>query len=228
MANNSIKPVTHVLFDMDGLLLNTEVVYEKVFQDVTSKYGKMVTPEVRTKLVGTSEHAACEICVKELNLNVSLEVFVKDFHALSQERLPSADFLPGAEGLVRHLHSNNIPICVASGSCKESVEVKVLRHQEVFKLFNHIVNGSEVKHGKPEPDVFFLAASRFDPKPEPSNCLVFEDSFPGVQAALSAGMQVVMVPGPHIPEEKRAKATLALNSLEDFKPELFGLPPFTS
>lgn len=207
----------------------------------------MVTPEVRMKLIGTSEHAACEICVKDLNLNCTLEEFEKDFHALSQERLPSADFLPGAERLVRHLHANNIPICVASGSCKESVEVKVLRHLDVFGLFNHMVNGSEVKHGKPEPDVFFLAASRFNPKPEPSNvsqkisflapvltffchfqCLVFEDSFPGVQAAIAAGMQVVMVPGPHITEEKRAKATLALNSLEDIKPELFGLPPFTS
>jgi len=129
----------------------------------------MVTPEVRTKLVGTSEHAACEICVNDLNLNVSLEEFEKDFHALSQERLPSADFLPGAERLVRHLHANNIPICVASGSCKESVEVKVLRHQDVFKLFSHMVNGSEVQHGKPAPDVFYLAASRFTPKVQPSN-----------------------------------------------------------
>ena len=98
-----------------------------------------------------------------------MEEFEKDFHALSQERLPSADFLPGAERLVRHLHANNIPICVASGSCKESVEVKVLRHQDVFKLFSHMVNGSEVQYGKPAPDVFYLTASRFTPKVQPSN-----------------------------------------------------------
>jgi pseudouridine-5'-monophosphatase len=58
---------------------------------------------------------------------------------------------------------------VASGSCRESVEVKVLRHQDVFKLFSHMVNGSEVQHGKPAPDVFYLAISRFSQKVEPSS-----------------------------------------------------------
>lgn len=129
----------------------------------------MISPEVRIKIIGTSEHAACEICVKDLELAVSLEEFEKDFHELALKLLPSADFLPGAERLVRHLHANNIPICVASGSCKESVEVKGLRHQDVFKLFHHMANGSEVQHGKPSPEIFHLAISRFEPKVEASN-----------------------------------------------------------
>jgi pseudouridine-5'-monophosphatase len=70
----------------------------------------------------------------------------------------------GAEKLVRHLHNNKVPICLATSSSKESYEVKTAKHKELFKLFLHIVQGSsddEVKHGKPAPDIFLVAAGRF-------------------------------------------------------------------
>lgn len=150
---------------------DTEPVYEKVFEEVTTKYGKKMTPEVRLKLLGSTERRSCEICVTDLALNVSVDDFIKEFRELSQERLAGVDFMPGAERLVRHLHANNIPICVATSSGEEGVKVKTAMHTEVFKLFHHITKGSdpEVKQGKPAPDIFLLAATRFEPKAEPSN-----------------------------------------------------------
>lgn len=79
--------------------------------------------------------------------------------------------MPGAEQLIKHLHTNGVPICVATSSGDESVAVKTRNHQEVFKLFHHITKGTdpELKEGKPAPDIFLLAASRFDTKVNPNN-----------------------------------------------------------
>lgn len=82
------------------------------------------------------------------------------------------DFLLGAERLVRHLHNSNVPICLATSSSNESVEVKTTHHQELFKLFHHKVMGSsdkDVKEGKPAPDIFLVAASRFPGSPKPED-----------------------------------------------------------
>lgn len=138
--------------------------------------------------------------------------------------------ITGAERLVRHLHQHKIPIALATSSGADSVEVKTKNHRELFELFNHKVMGSsdpDVKEGKPAPDIFLVAASRFPDKPAPAQCLVFEDAPNGVTAAIAAGMQAVMVPDERVEEEQRKHATVVLRSLEDFRPEDFGLPAFT-
>ena len=85
-----------------------------------------------------------------------------------------------------------------------------------------------MQNGKPAPDIFLQAASRWDPGPPPSACLVFEDAPSGLAAAQAAGMACVMVPDPNLDPSLTAGADLVLPSLLHFRPEVFGLPPFPS
>ncbi|XP_023708218.1 pseudouridine-5'-phosphatase isoform X3 [Cryptotermes secundus] len=227
MANYS--KVDHVIFDLDGLLLGTEEIYVEMFSIICGKYGKSYTFDVREKVLGTVESDSCAILVKEVNLPMSPQELLSQQRLLQREMLPKTKLMPGAERLVRHLHQHGIPIAVATSSSEESVNLKLTNHKELFSLFHHIVMASsdpEVKKGKPSPEIFQICASRFPDKPKPDKCLVFEDAPNGVKAALAAGMQVVMVPDEHISEENKQLATLVLHSLEDFKPELFGLPQY--
>lgn len=78
---------------------------------------------------------------------------------------------PGAERLIRHLHKTQVPFALATSSSERSVQTKIASYKELFSLFNHMVMGStdkEVKFGKPHPDIFLVAASRFPDKPDPS------------------------------------------------------------
>ncbi|XP_039950218.1 probable pseudouridine-5'-phosphatase isoform X1 [Bactrocera neohumeralis] len=223
------KNVTHCLFDMDGLLLDTEVVYEEIVRQIADSFNKSYPRDVRVKMLGSTEQKSAAIAVIELELPITVEEYLKIFTIKCKEMLGNSPLMPGAERLLRHLHANKIPIALATSSGEHMVEIKVTHHRDVFELFHHRVCGStdpEVKAGKPSPDIFLIAASRFLDKPDPSNCLVFEDAPNGVQAALSAGMQVVMVPDKLVTEEMRKGATQVLRSLEDFRPEDFGLPPF--
>ncbi|KAG8192984.1 hypothetical protein JTE90_028104 [Oedothorax gibbosus] len=225
----AFKPVTHVLFDMDGLLLDTENLYTEIYQTIASKYGKTYTWELKVQLMGMVSTDSVKAFIEKLQIPMTEQEFNDTFRQLCNEYFLRAETLPGVERLIKHLHAHNIPIAIATSSMKSSFDLKTKNHQELVSLFNHVVCGSsdpEVKQGKPAPDVFLVCASRFADKPSPDKVLVFEDAPLGVQAARAAGMQVVMVPDPRMSEELRKEATQVLASLEDFRPELFGLPPF--
>nr|CAH7718333.1 unnamed protein product [Callosobruchus chinensis] len=208
--------------------IESESVYDKIINDIASQYGKTYTDDVKTKILGTPEKDTARLAVTELQLPLSPEEFLKMYKAKVMVELQNPQLMPGAKDLVKHLAKHDIPMAVATSSSQEAMEMKTKKLQDVFKHFHHIVCGStdpEVKHGKPAPDIFLLAAARFPDKPDPSVCLVFEDAPNGIQGAISAGMQAVMVPAEYIPKELKKSATVVLRSLEEFKPELFGLPP---
>ena len=139
---------------------------------------------------------------------------------------PGPPAAAGAERLLRHLHTQGIPFCLATSSHKRHVELKTTNHREVFALFDHQVTGCQVALGKPAPDIFLTAAQLWQPLPQPSSCLVFEDAPSGVEAARSAGMSSVMVPDPQLDPALTTEADEVLSSLLQFQPERWGLPPF--
>ncbi|CAL7943532.1 unnamed protein product [Xylocopa violacea] len=231
MSQNEYKSVTHCIFDMDGLLLNTEYLYTEAFNRITKRYEKEFTWEHKAKIMGFQTKAVAQTVIEMLSLPMTVEEFTNEVVDAYQELFPTASLMPGAERLLRHLKQNNIPIALATSSSKENFELKSQRWTDVFDLFDHKVLGSsdpEVINGKPAPDIFLIAAKRFSDNPDPSKCLVFEDAPNGVKAALSAGMQVVMVPDPMLPKSYIENPTLIINSLEEFHPELFGLPSFSA
>lgn len=224
------KNVTHCLFDMDGLLLDTELLYTKAFQQILDDLdsGETYTNDFKVTLMGRHIAESAQMTIDRYNLKISVEDFLKKLKQISGDLLPTDELLPGVDRLIRHLHAKKVPFALATSSIKETYDLKTSNHREFFDLFDHRVCGSdeEVVNSKPAPDIFIVAARRFPDNPPIGNCLVFEDAPNGVDAGIAAGCQVVMVPEDYITPELRVGATQVLKSLEDFKPEQFGLPPF--
>lgn len=224
---SQINPVTHVIFDMDGLILDTEHIYESSCREILRSFGKDYPYETRMRVLGTTEQATAAIIINELNVPITVQQFIDKQHEICRREFTKLNLMKGADRLISNLHNAKVPFCLATSSGQDMAELKMSSHQKLFDLFEHKVYGStdpEVKEGKPAPDIFLVAANRFVSGPEPQACLVFEDSPNGVRAAVSAGMQSVMVPDTIVPAEQRTAATIVLNTLDDFNPKLFSLP----
>ncbi|XP_077491110.1 putative pseudouridine-5'-phosphatase isoform X2 [Amblyomma americanum] len=231
LAASAFKPVSHIIFDLDGVILDTEKLYTAAAEQVTARYGHKFTWELKQRMMGTPDAVAARTLIDALGLPITPEEYMAAVDKIYEEIFPNAELMPGAEQLVRHLHAHGIPMAIATSSKPLSFGLKMSQYRELVDLFHHVVcsgGDPEVKRGKPHPDIFLIAASKFEGKPPSEKVLVVEDSPMGVTAALAAGMQVVMTPEPRVEEKDRRKATLCLDSLVDFKPELFGLPPLGS
>ncbi|KAL3641501.1 glutathione synthase [Castilleja foliolosa] len=231
-CNAPTKPnITHVVFDMDGLLLDTEKFYTQVQEIILARYSKTFDWSLKARMMGMKAIEAARVFVESTGISDSLsaEEFLVEREDMLQSLFPSAELMPGASRLIHHLHANEIPISVATGSHRRHFELKTQQHGQLFSLMHHIVLGDdpEVKKGKPSPDVFIAAAKRFEGGAvDPKKILVFEDAPAGVLAAKNAGMSVVMVPDPRLDSSFRETADQVISSLLEFNPGEWGLPPF--
>lgn len=218
--------ITHVIYDVDGLLLDTERFYTQAYQIIAARFGKTYDWSLKARTIGMKAKDSARIIIEALGLPFTPEQWLETRKVLLEELFPKAEPLPGAVRLTRHLKSRGIPQAVATSSDRHYFNLKTSRHREWFAIFDLLVSGDdvEVEEGKPAPDIFLVAARRL--KAQPEHCLVFEDAPAGVQAARAAGMKVIAVPDPNLVGSDLGAAHQVLRSLEQFDPAEWGLPPY--
>jgi pseudouridine-5'-monophosphatase len=212
-----------IIYDMDGLLLDTEGFYTEVTQQIVGRYDKTFDWEIKSQLIGRPAIESARKLVELLELPITPEEYLRERKELLNDRFPDATPMPGAVELTQRMRSTGVPQAVATSSTQPAFALKTRRHQEWFQLFDVIRTGDhpEVKAGKPAPDIFLSAARALHTPP--AACLVFEDAPAGVEAALAAGMSVIAVPDPHMDRSMYADAQQCLSSLTEFQPYLWGL-----
>lgn len=215
-----------VIWDMDGVLLDTEPVYLEVENGITSRYGKSIHT-VLPKLLGRRMQECAETIVSELELPMTVEEFLTERNEKLFEKMPDCKIMPGVWEMVVHLKKNGIKSAIATSSPAHLLSVKRSGKDEFFTLFDAIVCGDDVVNGKPDPEIFLRAASKIDTKPE--DCIVFEDAPSGIRGAIAAGMKCVALPNSkvdmNIYEEASPTFIVSSANVLDFDLSQVGLPP---
>jgi HAD superfamily hydrolase (TIGR01509 family) len=206
-----------VVFDLDGVLLDSEQVWDDVREQLTRERGGRWHENAQRDMMGMSSLEWSRYMHDTLGLpeppdEISAEV-VRRLEDRYRRQLPLLD---GAREAVERLAAR-WPLGLASSSNRELIDL-VLDVSGLARFFRVTVSSEEVPRGKPAPDVYLEAARRL--KVEADSCAAVEDSSNGIRAAKAAGMRVIAIPNPHFPpdEESLALADVTLGSLAELTP----------
>lgn len=196
-----------VLFDMDGVMIDTEPQYDVFWKHAGDRYNVGIANFEKvikgTTLQGILHRYFSHLTKEETNnLVENLDKFE------SEMKFPE---IPGAVKFVEHLKTKGIKV----GLVTSSMDIKltgVNKEKHFDKLFDTLVSGNRVSRGKPDPECFLLAAKELHA--DPKNCIVFEDSFAGIEAGLAAGMKVIGVATTHSTESLKEKGVKVIPNFE--------------
>lgn len=212
-------PIKCVIFDNDGTLMDTEIVYTIAHKEVT---GFDLDWDFKVQLMGKTELEACKLTCDHYGLKESPESLSARRTKIVNEQWPHVKLMPGAESVVKELKKRGIKMAIATASSRKTFELKSQSHKDFVAMMDYVICGDEVEHGKPAPDLFLKALSMFkDLGIKAEEALVFEDSALGIKAANVAGMSSVFIPDSHVNVEKvlkdnEAKPDLIIPSFEKF------------
>lgn len=183
-----------VLFDMDGLMVDTESLSTEAFINSAKAQGYNMTKEETLKVLGFTKASIYQFWIDYFQgTNVDGKKLVDDHYEYIENVLYTVgpEKMPYVEELLKYLRENNYKIAVASSS--DTADIKNnLEKTKLEKYIDKIASGAEVENGKPAPDVFLLAAERLGV--DAKDCLILEDSKSGIKAGKASGAMVFMVP----------------------------------
>ncbi len=184
-----MKNYKAVIFDLDGVIVDTAKFHFKAWKKLANELGFDFTEEQNEQLKGVSRAESLKKIIKWGNMELTKDEFnrqmaLKNENYLSYvEKMGEDEILPGVPKLLDYLKENKIPLALGSASKNAR---SILNKINLYDRFDAIVDGNDVSKARPDPEVFIIAAERLHVKPE--DCIVFEDSVAGIQAAKNGRM----------------------------------------
>jgi beta-phosphoglucomutase len=210
---------TAIILDLDGVICDTAHFHFLAWHRLAAEYGYELTQSDNEQLKGVSRVDSLKFILKLANKSLSNEQFETDLHRKNEwyldlvKDMGPSDTLTGVTAFFAEVANRKIPLALGSASKNANM---VLTRVGLIQAFDAIVDASQVAHGKPHPETFLKAAELLGIAPE--NCLVFEDSAAGVQAAIAGGMKAIGIGTP----DDLPGAILHLRNLGEFD---FNKPP---
>lgn len=177
------------IFDLDGVIVDTAKFHYLAWRKLANNFGFDITEDQNEQLKGISRVKSLEIILDWGKVTLSQDAFMEQMTLKNENYLSyissmtKKDLLPGVSDVIDYLSENNIPFALGSASKNARI---ILKKTGLIQKFNAVVDGNDVIKAKPDPEVFLIAAAKLQVKPE--NCVVFEDSVAGIQAANAADM----------------------------------------
>ena len=180
-----------VIFDMDGVIVDTEPVHHYAYNEHFKQLNIEITPEIYASFTGNSTKNIFEKLKERFNLEEDVQTLVENKRNLFNDAFDKKEdlyLLDGVEDLIKELHQNGMQLVLASSSAKVTIN-RIFNRFDLHQYFTHIVSGEDFPKSKPHPAIFEHAAFLSETPRE--NCIVIEDSTNGILAAKSAGIYCI-------------------------------------
>lgn len=205
------------IFDMDGLILDTERIAFKSYKEALKEYGYDFTEAFFLTLIGTNVKLTKELCLNRYGSWFPFDLLHENHNKITEEYIKKngVPLKEGVNELIDYLKENDYKIALATSSDREKAEY-LLELVKIKEKFDYIICGNDIVNSKPNPEIFLKAAENL--KVEPKECIVIEDSKFGVKAAVNAGMKAINVPDMKMPDsEVKSMAFKIFNNLLEVK-----------
>jgi len=212
-----------IVFDMDGVLADSEPIYHHAMQLLLTPLGKTISPQQQRDMMGRSIEDTWAYLARAFDLPGPLDALIDAYdHELRRQLALVNETLPGVRELIAALKQRSVPIAVASSSLPEWIDA-LLGGLKLVGIFDAAVSARQAAHPKPAPDVYLLAAERLGV--QPARCIAFEDTPTGLASARAAGMLAVQVRAASTAFPPLEAADLVLETLHDFDLSLLAPRP---
>lgn len=203
-----------IIFDMDGVILNSEKLYLEMNQEWFREIGISLSIEDHRLFIGASARLFWNYIKATNRLNIDIEEYILKERELKHKVLQSEELspTPGLRSFLEKLRARRYPCAIASSGLRMNIEL-ILSKLKIAGYFDLVVSGEDIENGKPAPDIFLKVSSHF--QQPPALCFVIEDSHNGVMAAKAAGMYCFGFINPDSGNQDLSKSDVTFTNFDD-------------